>query len=64
MPGMCNMGSAIPADGVVRADRLPTPDALRGSSLAHPSVDALAQQVSVPAVTGILLDPVHHQLAN
>jgi hypothetical protein len=36
----------------------------RPSSLAYPSVDALAQQVGVPAVTGILLDPVHHQLPN
>jgi hypothetical protein len=32
--------------------------------LAHPSIDALAQQVGVSAVSGILLDPVHHQLPN
>src|SRR5579872_1899413 len=35
-----------------------------GASLADPPVDALSQQVGVPAVTGVLLDPVHHQLPN
>lgn len=30
--------------------------------LAHASVDALAQEVRVSAVAGILFDPVHHQL--
>jgi hypothetical protein len=34
------------------------------SSLPHPSVYTFAQKIGVPAVAGILLDPVHHQLPN
>jgi hypothetical protein len=32
------------------------------ASVPHPAVDALSQQVGVPAVAGVLLDPVHPQL--
>jgi hypothetical protein len=32
--------------------------------LTDPSVYALTQKVGMPAVTGILLDHVHHQLAD
>src|SRR5829696_1739982 len=33
----------------------------RRTSLAHATVDALPHQVGVPAVPGVLLDPVHQQ---
>lgn len=32
--------------------------------LSHSPVDPLAEQVGVPAVTGMLLDPVHHELSH
>jgi len=37
---------------------------LCGALLSDPAVDAFAQQIRVPAVPGILFDPVHLQLAH
>jgi hypothetical protein len=34
------------------------------SSLPYPAIYTFAQKIGVPAVTGILLNPVHHEFAN
>ncbi len=38
--------------------------AFSGVPLSHPAIDALAQQVRVPAMTRIFLDPVNLHLAH
>lgn len=55
--GAAGSGRGARATPGVRRPRTAVPPSLL---LAHPSVDALAQQVGVAAVTRILLDPVHH----
>ena len=50
-----------PSGSSLRRVRLAT---IWNPSLADAAVDAFAQQVGVPAVPGVLLDPVNQQLPN